>query len=501
MQQPLVGVVIGSRSDFNIMRRGLETLRVMGVPYAFEVINPYRAPDRLRAFGTSAGERGIEVLITAGNVGALIANHLSAHTNLPIIGVPIDASPLRGQDALYSMVMAPPGAPIATVGINNSENAAILAAQILALRHVRIREVLAHRRMAAVQRMETIQQELREEYPDLCLPEKTAPDAPPSSTDLDTDPGPGESATPVPFTPKPEWIRPGATLTDRSSGIGALVPTPVPQEPGTPGRGPAEFRSQTGAAPAAGVRRYPRETGRPDVDPQEEALTADEELPRPMPSRVIKTKVFEIDRLTPDEDVVDHAMMVLLEGGIVGLPTDTVYGLAADATNNEAVERLYYLRGREHQKTLGVLIHHPDMLRRLVREVPPDLEKVLVRYWPGALTVILPRDPNVLAHVSGSDRIGVRLPSDPACLAVISRVGRPVAMRNATIDGRENVTNAQEMIDHFSGHVECILDGGDCPANGASTVLNATGERFEILREGSVTRVQLKEILGDKLRD
>src|SRR5690606_9592453 len=99
MQQPPVGVVIGSRSDVNIMRRGLETLRVMGVPYAFEVINPYRAPDRLRAFGTTAGERGIEVLITAGNVGALIANHLSAHTNLPIIGVPIDASPLRGQDA------------------------------------------------------------------------------------------------------------------------------------------------------------------------------------------------------------------------------------------------------------------------------------------------------------------------------------------------------------------------------------------------------------------
>jgi len=496
MQPPLVAVVIGSRSDFNIMRRGLETLRVMGVPYVFEVINPYRAPDKLRAFATSAGERGIEVIITAGSVGALIGNHISSLTNLPIIGVPIDASPLRGQDALYSMVMAPPGAPIATVGINNSENAAILAAQILALHHLRIREVLAHRRMAAAQRMETIQQELRDEYPDLCTLDKTAPDAPPASADLDTDPGTGESTTPVPFAPKPEWIRPGATLVERSSGIGALVPTPVPHEPGNPERSASAMEADR-AAGLGGIRRISRAATAPELID----TPIPDMKPRAITPRVIKTKVFEIDRNDPDEDIIDHAMMVLLEGGIVGLPTDTVYGLAADATNNEAVERLYYLKGREHQKTLGVLIHHPDMLRRLVREIPPDLEKVLVRYWPGALTVILPRDPNVLAHVSGSDRIGVRLPSDPTCLSVISRVGRPVAMRNATIDSRESVTNAKAMIDQYSGHVDCILDGGDCPVEGASTVLNAATEKFEILREGGVTRAQLKEILGDRLKD
>jgi L-threonylcarbamoyladenylate synthase len=474
----------------------------MGVPYVFEVINPYRAPDRLRAFGTTAGDRGIEVLITAGNVGALIANSLSAFTNLPIIGVPIDASPLRGQDALYSMVMAPPGAPVATVGINNSENAAILAAQILALHHVRIREVLAYRRMASAQRMEVIQQELCDEYPDLCLLEKTAPESAGSGNDYDTDPGPSDLVTPEPAFPKSEWIRPGATLVERASGVGALVPTPVPQEPGNPARLAASSYEEERARTQSGLRRIPstppiRETNDAIGDPPTEGKLR----PRTPTPRLIKTKVFGIDRDAPDEDVIDHAMMVLLEGGIVGLPTDTVYGLAADATNNEAVERLYFLKGREHQKTLGVLIHHQDMLRRLVSEIPPDLERVLLRFWPGALTVILPRDPNVLAHVSGSDRIGVRVPSDPTCLSVISRVGRPIAMRNATIDSPESITNAKELIDHFTGHVECILDGGDCPSTVASTVLNATGEKFEILREGSVTRAQLKEILGDRLKD
>ena len=108
MQRPLVGVVVANRSDFNMMRRGLETLRIMGVPYLFEVISPHRSPEKLAEFARSAGERGIEVLITAEGGAALLAARLAANTTLPIIGVPIDASPLRGQDSLFSMVMVPP---------------------------------------------------------------------------------------------------------------------------------------------------------------------------------------------------------------------------------------------------------------------------------------------------------------------------------------------------------------------------------------------------------
>ena len=534
MQRALVGVVIGSRADFNVMRRGLETLRVMGVPYLFEVIAPHRWPERLADFARTAGERGIEVLIAAGGGSSLIANHIAAYTNLPVIGVPIDASPLRGQDALYSMVQTPPGVPVATVGINNSENASILAAQILALKYPRFRMVLAHRRMASVQRLEAIQKELRSEYPDLCLPDRTAPPASPALADSDTDSDVASSEAVTPEPPEEAVrIRPGAVSVERPTGVGAqdLVSTPIPQEPGTTRREarPVSIQQLLGdKRPPAAASSMPGTPARtisfesetetpaplsdqpldaappPPSSPEQELPTEESAAPAvsaPV-ERQVETKVFKIDREHPDVDILEHAMMVLLEGGVLALPTDTVYGLAADATNKDALERLVRLKGQERQRTLGVLIHHPDMLDRLVREIPPALEPVLEACWPGALTVILPKHPGVLTGVISSDRVGVRIPNDRVCLEVISRVGRPIAMRNATLANSEAMTSAEPVVEHFSGLIDCVLDGGDCASSGgASTVLSVMGDRFEILREGGISRATLKELLGDRLKD
>ena len=131
--KPLVGVILASRSDFNVMRRGLETLRVMGVPYVFDIASPHRMPDKVAKFASSAGENGIEVLIAAAGGNGQLPGIVACHTSLPVIGVPIDATPMRGEDALLGISQMPPGTPVATVGINSSENAAILATQILAL--------------------------------------------------------------------------------------------------------------------------------------------------------------------------------------------------------------------------------------------------------------------------------------------------------------------------------------------------------------------------------
>ncbi|MCB2153652.1 threonylcarbamoyl-AMP synthase [bacterium] len=536
MQRALVGVVIGSRADFNVMRRGLETLRVMGVPYVFEVIAPHRGPERLADFARGAGEKGIEVLIAAGGGSSLIANHIASYTNLPVIGVPIDASPLRGQDALYSMVQTPPGVPVATVGINNSENAAILAAQILALKYPQFRMVLAHRRMASVQRLDAIQKELRSEYPDLCLPDRTAPvkNAALSGSDSDTDSEGDGSASSEAVTPEPPEdsvrIRPGAVFVERPTGVGAqdLVSTPIPQEPGTGRREarPVSIQQLLGdkrpPAVASSVHDLDTkedsdssdaetETPTPLLPPAEHVpipVASDEAPPEPEPveeapeERHVETKIFKINRNEPDVDILEHAMMVLLEGGVLALPTDTVYGLAADATNKDALELLFALKGQERQRTLGVLIHHPDMLERLVREIPPALEPVLEACWPGALTVILPKAPGVLTGVSASDRVGIRVPNDRVCLEVISRVGRPVAMRNATVANSEPMTSAEPVVENFNGLVDCVLDGGECAASaGASTVLSVMGDRFEILREGGISRATLRDLLGDKLKD
>lgn len=533
MQRPLVGVVVASRSDFNMMRRGLETLRIMGVPYLFEVISPQRNPEKLGDFARSAGERGIEVLIAAEGGAALLAARLAAHTTLPIVGVPIDASPLRGQDALFSMVMVPTGLPIATVGINNSENAAILATQILALKHARFRTVLAHRRMAAHQRAEALQKDLAGEYPDLCRADRTAPLSYAVADEVAARETPSEAITPdVPDDN--ERIRPGAIWVDRSTAE-ELVSTPEPQEPGfarppTPQPPPASLNSLLGDPWRARVAEIEtlgdEETPSPDrfarlaaSEPETHALPEEpskrEPTPRPVPAAeptprpgavqpavAIETKIFKVDRHHLVDDLIDHAMMVLLEGGVVAMPTDTVYGLAADATNEDAARRLYNLGTKEVQKTLGVLIHHPDMLNMLVSEVPAELEKVIERFWPGALTIVLSRRKDTLPNVAKTDRIGVRIPSDPVCLAVMERLGRPLLVRSASLQGAEPIAEAGPVIERFSGQVDCILDGGPCQGSaGASTVLNATGAKFELMREGAITRVQLMELLGPKLKE
>lgn len=528
MGSPLVAVLISTRAEFNIMRRGLEILRVMGVPYLFESVSSYRSPRKLEELALGAGERGIEVIIVACGGTSHLATHLAAYTNLPIIGVPIDGSPLRGQDALYSMVMSPPGLPIATVGINNSENAAVLAAQILALKHSEFRTVLAHRRMQGGQRLESMHKELCNDYPDICLPERTMPDLPVPGSELETAGGDDEQAA-RPGPSSSVRIQPGAVWTDRPSGaaVSQLVSTPVPQEPlGSvtyPTAGKVESAIQTETETPVPIDSRPRNADiaemptaplEPEDDDQEGEVptdpiaipenfgeSSDETSNAITPTGIADTKVFSIDRENINEDLVDHVMMVLLEGGIVAIPTDTVYGLAADATNREAIDRLCRVKGRQHQKTVGVLIHHPDMLEQLVREVPPALESVIEKYWPGALTIIFPKQPGVLPSFNRSDRIGVRIPSDLVCLAVLERIGRPVVVRNASLSPDHPMTNSKMVTAEYDGHIDCILDAGECPSAGASTVLSAVGETFEILREGSVAREDLKALLEGRLKD
>ncbi|MDB9823252.1 5-(carboxyamino)imidazole ribonucleotide mutase [Deltaproteobacteria bacterium] len=142
--KPLVGVVMGSTSDADIMKGCLEQLEKLGISYEVKVTSAHRTPEQTRDFAENAAGRGIEVLIAGAGWSAHLAGTIAAHTLLPVIGVPIDSSALQGMDALLSTVQMPPGIPVATVAIGRggAKNAAILAAQILALKHPDIAENL-----------------------------------------------------------------------------------------------------------------------------------------------------------------------------------------------------------------------------------------------------------------------------------------------------------------------------------------------------------------------
>ncbi|MGD9032432.1 MAG: 5-(carboxyamino)imidazole ribonucleotide mutase [Desulfobacteraceae bacterium] len=143
-EKPLVGVVMGSTSDVDIMEGCSEILKQLMVPHEVRVISAHRTPERARGYAESAAGRGLEVIIAGAGWAAHLAGFMAAHTTLPVIGIPIDSSPLQGMDALLSTVQMPPGIPVATValGKGGAKNAAVLAAQILALKHAPIAEKL-----------------------------------------------------------------------------------------------------------------------------------------------------------------------------------------------------------------------------------------------------------------------------------------------------------------------------------------------------------------------
>ena len=143
-ESPLVGVVMGSTSDADVMEGCTDLLKQLMVPHEVRVISAHRTPERAREYAEAAAERGLEVIIAGAGWAAHLAGFMAAHTTLPVIGIPIDSSPLQGMDALLSTVQMPPGIPVATValGKGGAKNAAVLAAQILALKHAPIAEKL-----------------------------------------------------------------------------------------------------------------------------------------------------------------------------------------------------------------------------------------------------------------------------------------------------------------------------------------------------------------------
>jgi len=526
MSSALVGVLLGSRADFTALRKGLETLRVMGVPYEFEVAAPERTPDKVIEWAREAAARGLEVIIAASGGSAPLAGLVAANTGLPVIGLPIDSTPLRGQDALTSMAQMPSGAPVACVGVNASENAVLLAVRILALKHPHYERVLHHQNQSAIVRQETALQELRVQYPDLTDSRVTAPDDNRLFlTELETDPGfllredqaegeivasrPPETGSSAKATvpriePEPAQPQePGPPSCDEEDESETETPEPVEQ----PTRGKAKksgkrsgSRKKASRAAAEAVTPSPAEDSDDTEDQEQEKSAVQTPLPPRRPGRrPLVDRLFHVEPENPDVDVIEHAMFTLLEGGIVAVPTDTVYGIAVDATNAEAVERLYRLKGRNRQKAMAILVHNAEMLSRLVTRFPEKVEELMEEFWPGSLTMIFPKPAGALAGVSASKTIGVRIPDHNTTLALISMIARPLATTSANLAGQPAATTIEEVINTFGDSLDCLIDSGPAPGLVASTVLSVAETPYKILREGAVPREDVERILGDLL--
>jgi len=161
MTKPLVGILMGSDSDLQVMEKAAEVLRDMGVPFEMDVSSAHRLPDKTVEYAKTARERGVEVLIAGAGMAAHLAGVVAAHTTLPVIGVPLKSGALNGVDALYSTVQMPPGIPVATVAIDGAKNAAYLACSILSIKHPEIAEQLAAFREKTRQSLNRKSEELK----------------------------------------------------------------------------------------------------------------------------------------------------------------------------------------------------------------------------------------------------------------------------------------------------------------------------------------------------
>ncbi|NQU44582.1 5-(carboxyamino)imidazole ribonucleotide mutase [bacterium] len=417
----LIGVVLGSHSDVKRMEKGLERLRSMRVSFEMCIASAHRTPERLAEWLRGAEARGVRVVIAGAGAAAHLPGVVASKTLLPVIGVPFNASPLGGTDALYSIVQMPPGIPVATVGIDSAENAAVLALHILAIGEPSIREKLRAYRAGWQGKIAEQNEQLYEAYPE---------------------------------------ARPGAKDVDLAQ---EMPPEPRPVKD----------------AVRSGIQAVP---SRPEG-----------------PVRPGGKMIWKVDPERPELEAIEEAVDILLDGGVIAVPTDTVYGLLADATNPRAVERLYELKGRDRDKPIAVLIDSEQLFHTLTVETPEKVEELIDLFWPGPLTLVTRKRGAALHAVSSGESLGLRVPDNLLALGLINMLSRPVAATSANLAGEKDLRTASEIAGRFGRKIDMILDTGPLTEIGSSTVLSLVEQPFRILREGPISRDELKAVLGDLL--
>ena len=201
-----------------------------------------------------------------------------------------------------------------------------------------------------------------------------------------------------------------------------------------------------------------------------------------------RPRVLGVSAETPDPLVLAEAATILRGGGLVAFPTETVYGLGADATNPKAIERLNQVKGRPPEKPYSLHLHSTDQMRAFISSVPPAAARLMERFWPGPLTIVMP--------AAAGQTVGFRLPDHPIARAFLKVCGVPVAAPSANRSGSPPPTDGTEVLAALDGAFDCLLDGGPTRLGRESTVVELVDGRVEIRREGAISKESILAIVG-----
>jgi L-threonylcarbamoyladenylate synthase len=212
---------------------------------------------------------------------------------------------------------------------------------------------------------------------------------------------------------------------------------------------------------------------------------------------MIQTRVIRIDPGRENAEEVRAIAASLREGAVAAYPTETFYALGAAAFSRRAVARIYRLKGRAAVKALSVVVPDLDMVREIAAALPPGFLPLAGELWPGPLTLVLPAAPAVPGFLAGPGRtIAVRIPPLPWLRALIRKVGEPLTATSANRAGERETADPAEVAATFGGRIDLLVDGGPAPGGLPSTIVDLSGGRPRILRQGTIPAVRIEALLG-----
>ena len=210
-----------------------------------------------------------------------------------------------------------------------------------------------------------------------------------------------------------------------------------------------------------------------------------------------KPRVVSVYSSQDLQSAIHSAAQCLLSGGLVAYPTESFYGLAVDATNKDAIKRLFLVKKRRTNRPILILIQSVQVLEQYVMHIPQVAHRLIKAFWPGGLTLVFEADPKISPLLTaGTGKIGIRLSSHPVATALARKIQGPITGTSANISSEPACRNAKEILSTFGETVDLILDGGQAAGKIGSTVLDVTTDPPRILREGMIQRDQLEKFIS-----
>jgi L-threonylcarbamoyladenylate synthase len=207
-------------------------------------------------------------------------------------------------------------------------------------------------------------------------------------------------------------------------------------------------------------------------------------------------QVLEINPTKPQDALIRRAVVVLQAGGVVAFPTETFYGLAVDAMNDEAIEKIFRIKGRAFSNPIALIAGDKSGIGALVGEIPVAAHRLMQAFWPGPLTLLFSASPRISPRLTaGTGKIGIRISSHPIAAGLAMLLGKPITATSANLSGAPESSAAAEVLTSLGDRVDLVIDGGATPGGKGSTLLDITADPPVCLREGAITRLNIQEAL------